>query len=118
MVVSWVYSIDRIGRYPWQTVSSAKTDIPALGQKKAIAKAAADLIRDGDTMFINSGTTAQEQLSQFQANWAILSKLGRAGFIRVCECSAALMLITNDYLHSMVTDQLAECGMQIIETPL
>lgn len=109
-----------------QNDSFENRNIPFLAQKNAIAEAISNMIQDGDTLFINSGTTtacvanalkkkqhikivtnslavatalgdisnlrvtllggdinarygftygsvAQEQLSQYQANWAILS---------------------------------------------
>lgn len=180
-----------------------KQEITCLPQKRAIANAVADMIRDGDTLFINSGTTtacvaqalqirknlkvvtnsiavanalsdvatlrvtllggefnarygftyggaAQEQLGQYQANWAILSvdgisaagglttyhgeeaildrmmmggaartlivadgtKLGRAGFSRVCDCVPGITLVTEK--NQGLEGQLAESGLQII----
>lgn len=159
---------------------------PSAREKKAIAQAAAGLVRDGDTLFINSGTTtafvaealsvrknlnvvtnslsvarrlgavpsvrvvliggeinaqygfthggdAQEQLQRYQADWAILSvdgisahsgittyhaqeavidrmmlqgakqamvvahhsKIGKAGFSRVCDCAPSTVLVTD-----------------------
>ncbi len=174
-------------------------------QKQAIGKAVAAMIRDGDTLFINSGTTseciaaalgvrknlnivtnslkvatalgalpsfrvllvggeinacysfthggdAQEQLSKYQADWAILSvdgisakggitthhaeeavidrmmvasakrriiaadssKLGRAGFSRVCECGKGLSLMTNDDADGEVAQLLRQSGMEVL----
>lgn len=174
-------------------------------EKKAIAAAVAQLVKDGDTLFINSGTTteyvaqelsirenlnivtnslkvatklgavpsfrvllvggeinaqygftcggdAQEQLEKYQADWAILSvvgvsarggitthhaeeaiidrmmvaggrqtlvvadssKIGRAGFSRVCECSSELLLVTNRGGDENAAAELQECGVQII----
>jgi len=174
-------------------------------QKRDIGAAVAALIRDGDTLFINSGTTseciadalrvrknlnivtnslkvastlglvptfrvllvggeinaqygfthggdAQEQLSKYQADWAVLSidgisakggvtthhaeeaiidrmmagaakrclvaadssKLGRAGFSRVCECGVKLMLVTNQDADTDATTLLRESGIQIL----
>ena len=173
--------------------------------KQAIGNAVAAMIRDGDTLFINSGTTsecfaealrirrnlnivtnslkvasllgqipsfrvllvggeinarygfthggdAQEQLSKYQADWAVLSvdgisakggitthhaeeaiidrmmagaakrclvvadssKLGRAGFSRVCESSRGLLLVTNPDADAEATAQLRESGVQIL----
>lgn len=173
-------------------------------EKQAIASAVAKMIRDGDTLFINSGSTtacvaealksrknlkivtnslavatqlgdvstlrvlllggeinvrygftygsaAQEQLGRFQAAWAILSvdgispaggittyheeeaildrmmidaaertliaadgsKIGRAGFNRVCECGRKLTLVTNRCELNETVGQLQECGVQI-----
>jgi len=173
-------------------------------QKKAIGTAVARLIQDGDTLFINSGTTcehialalnarrnlnivtnavhvaeklgtiptfrvllvggelnalygfthggdAQEQLSRYQADWAILSvdgisarggvtthhaeevvidrmmiagaknkliaadgsKIGRAGFSRVCECSGELILVTDGSGDEEALSQLVECGVRV-----
>lgn len=173
-------------------------------QKEAIAAEIVKMIRDGDTLFMNCGTTceyiaealrarrnlnivtnslrvatrlgsvqsfrvlliggeinarygftyggdAQEQLGKYQANWAILSvdgvssrggitthhaeealidrmmvsgarqtliaadasKIGRAGFSRVCECSAKLMLVTNEGGNEEALSRLQECGLPI-----
>lgn len=183
--------------------TSVEADIHA-EEKEAIGAAVARLIRDGDTLFINSGTTsehvaaalsvrrnlnvvtnsvrvaeklggipsfrvllvggeinaqygfthggdAQEQLSRYQADWAILSvdgisarggitthhaeevvidrmmaagaknklivadqsKIGRAGFSRVCECGADFVLITNTGGDDQAQKQLTECGVNI-----
>lgn len=172
-------------------------------QKQAIGTAVADMIADGDTLFINCGTTtlcvaqalkkrrnlnivtnsiavataladvptmrvlllggevnaqygftyganAQEQLSQYQAGWAVLavdgvseacgvttyhaeeaildrmmiegaahalivadnSKIGRAGFSRICECAEKLTLVT-DAASPQTMAELSQCGMQI-----
>ncbi len=174
-------------------------------QKLTIGAAVAKMVQDGDTLFINSGTTsefiagalstrinlnivtnslkvatrlgtiptfrvlliggeinsqygftyggdAQEQLSKYQADWAILSvdgvsakggvtthhaeeaiidrmmaasarqkviaadagKIGRAGFSRVCECNAELLLVTNRSEDISASEELQECGMKII----
>lgn len=173
-------------------------------QKQAIGAQVARLIRDGDTLFINSGTTseyiaaalkvrrnlnivtnslkvasalgdvptfrvllvggeinarfgfthggdAQEQLSKYQADWAILSvdgisarlgvtthhaeeavidrmmvasskhriiaadssKIGRAGFSRICECGGELTLVTNGGGDPQALELLIECGVDI-----
>ena len=172
-------------------------------QKQSIADAVAEMINDGDTLFINCGTTtlcvaqalknrrnlnivtnsipvataladvptmrvlllggelnaqygftyganAQEQLSQYQATWSILavdgisdacgittyhaeeaildrmmmdcaahtlivadgSKLGRAGFSRICECNEQLTLVT-DYADASTREWLAQSQMQL-----
>ena len=172
-------------------------------EKQSIADVVAEMIGDGDTLFINCGTTtlcvaqalkqrknlnvvtnsisvattladiptirvlllggevnaqygftygsnAQEQLSQYQAGWAILavdgvsdccgvttyhaeeaildrmmidgaahtlivadgSKIGHAGFSRVCECSDRLTLVT-DAIDPVTKESLAQCGMKI-----
>lgn len=173
-------------------------------QKESIASEIVSMIRDGDTLFMNSGTTceriaealrirrnlnivtnslrvatrlgmiqsfrvllvggeinahygfthggdAQDQLSRYQADWAILSvdgvsahggvtthhaeeaiidrmmaagakqtliaadasKLGRAGFSRVCECSEKLLLVSNEGCDKEVIAQLVSRGMKI-----
>ena len=170
-------------------------------EKKQISEAAAKLIRDGETLFINSGTTTlqlaqclagkqnlnvvtnslavamelggvphfkvlllggeinarygftyggdvQEQLSKYQADWAILSvdgvsarggvtthhaeeaiidrmmignakkvmivadssKIGRAGFSRVCDCGSRIWLITNDGCDPLAAGEIQETG--------
>lgn len=174
-------------------------------QKQAIGTTVAAMVRDGDTLFINSGTTneciaaalgvrknlnivtnslkvatilgampsfrvllmggeinarfgftyggdAQEQLSKYQADWAILSvdgvsarcgvtthhaeeaaidrmmvasanrpiiaadssKLGRAGFSRVCECSRGLVLVTDADADAGLVQLLREGGVDVI----
>lgn len=174
-------------------------------EKKAIGNAVAKLIMDGDTLFINSGTTsecvasaladkqnlnivtnsikvatklgavpsfrvlliggeinaqygftcggdAQEQLEKYQADWAILSidgvsakcgitthhaeeaiidrmmvaaakqtviaadssKIGRAGFSRVCECNQDLWLVTNNNVGNDALAELEGRGVKII----
>lgn len=193
-------------------IPDARSEYPAAAadsdvhgeQKKAIGAAVARMIRDGDTLFINSGTTseyvavalsirrslnvvtnsvrvaeklgtvpsfrvllvggeinaqygfthggdAQEQLSRYQADWAVLSvdgisarggitthhaeevvidrmmaagaknklivadqsKIGRAGFSRVCECGADFVLVTNTGGDVQALEQLLECGVNI-----
>lgn len=171
-------------------------------QKRSIADAVVDMISDGDTIFINSGTTtlcvaqalashknlnvvtnsvpvamaladiptirvlllggeinaqycftyganAQEQLSQYQAGWAILAvdgvsdgiittyhaeeailnrmmidgaaqtviaadstKIGRAGFTRVCECTEDMVLITDGNVPD-IREKTAQLKMKI-----
>ena len=174
-------------------------------QKQAIAEAVAKLVHDGDTLFINSGTTseyiaaalhirknlnivtnalrvatilgevpsfrvlliggeinarygfthggdAQEQLSKYKANWTILSvdgisaeggvtthhaeeaiidrlmsacsektviaahssKIGRAGFSRVCNCSNALLLVTNPAADADAVEALKLQGISLM----
>lgn len=185
-------------------VETGSSQIVNASQKQSIGHAIAQMVRDGDTLFINSGTTseivalelaarrnlnivtnslnvaarlgavpsfrvllvggeinaqygfthggdAQEQLSKYQADWAILSvdgisakggitthhaeeaiidrmmaagakqqliaadssKIGRAGFSRVCECSPMLTLVTNDGGDPEALQQLKECGVQL-----
>lgn len=173
-------------------------------EKKAIAISVAKFLNDGDTLFINSGSTtqiiaeelkmrknlnivtnslavatilgdypsfcvillggeinaqygftyggdAQDQLNRYQADWAILSvdsicahsgittfhaeeaiidrmmincatktmiaadhtKIGRAGFSRVCECKAPLQLITNVNAPEDHIAEIAETGVAV-----
>lgn len=175
-------------------------------QKEDIADAICDLIKDGDTLFINSGTTtqtvatklkkrnnlnivtnslavatmlgnassfrvillggevntkykftyggdAQDQLSRYQADWAIMSidgismekgittyhaeeaiidrmmmrgakrvliaadytKIGRAGFMKVCDCNKYITLVTNHHTPSAELSELYENEIPIIE---
>ncbi len=185
---------------------SDTAEIPCIKEKEAIAKKIASMIRDGDTIFINSGTTtqlvaselkchdhlnivtnsiavamalgnvasfrvillggeintkyaftygadAQEKLSLYHADWAILAvdgigaengittyhaeeaildrmminsatrtliaadstKIGRTGFMRVCECGNKITLVTN---KNDITDKmsaLSEYGVEVIE---
>ncbi len=181
-------------------------EIPCVKEKEAIAKAIASMIRDGDTIFINSGTTtqlvaselrsldnlnivtnslsvamalgniasfrvillggeintkygftygadAQEKLALYHADWAILSvdgigaengittyhaeeaildrmminaaartivaadstKIGRTGFLRVCECRENIMLVTNKNDATEEMQVLTEYGVSIVE---
>lgn len=190
---------------PEPTAAPTETEVPNEPQKHAIGAMVARLIRDSDTLFINSGTTseciamalrvrknlnvvtnslkvatilgaiptfrvllvggeinardgfthggdAQEQLSKYQADWAILSvdgisarggvtthhaeeavidrmmvsaakrpviaadssKLGRAGFSRVCECKEGLTLVTNQNADEEAARQLRESGVEVI----
>ena len=192
-------------------VPNAAKDYPGLSQidaceqqKRTIASAVARMIRDGDTLFLNSGTTceyiamalnvrrnlnvvtnslrvatllgevpsfrvllvggqinarygftyggdAQEQLGAYQADWAILSvdgisahggvtthhaeeaiidrimaagarraliaaddsKIGRAGFSRVCGCDGKLSLVTNEGGDREALEALQVCGVNI-----
>ena len=178
--------------------------IANLPQKQLIGQTVALMVADGDTLFINSGTTceivaaqlsirrnlnvvtnslnvatrlgaiptfrvllvggeinahygfthggdAQEQLGKYQADWAILavdgisakggvtthhaeeavidrmmaagakhrlivadsSKIGKAGFSRVCECSELLTLVTNTGGDRDALVQLEETGVNI-----
>lgn len=191
---------DKHSEYP---AASAEAVIHS-EQKKAIGAAVAGLIRDGDTLFINSGTTsesvasalsvrrnlnivtnsirvaeklgmipsfrvllvggeinaqygfthggdAQEQLSRYQADWAVLSvdgisarggitthhaeevvidrmmadgaknklivadqsKIGRAGFSRVCACNGDFMLVTDAGGEAQALEALSQCGVAI-----
>ncbi|MBQ8552438.1 MAG: DeoR/GlpR transcriptional regulator [Clostridia bacterium] len=173
-------------------------------EKKAIAKAVAELLCDGDTLFINSGSTtqciaaelkmrrnlnivtnslavattlgtfpthrvillggeinskygftyggdAQEQLNRYKADFAILSidsistdgittyhaeeaiidrmmisaagrtliaadytKLGHAGFTRVCECTDGIELITNACASESDIASISAAGVKVI----
>ena len=191
-------------RMPTEAAIPESQGIPQLARKQAIGQAVAQMVRDGDTLFINSGTTceivaaqlnirrnlnivtnslnvatrlgavptfrvlllggeinahygfthggdAQEQLSKYQADWAILSvdgisarggvtthhaeeavidrmmaagagqrlivadstKIGKAGFSRVCECSQRLILVTNPGGDPEALAQLEETGVSI-----
>lgn len=173
-------------------------------EKKAIAISVAKFLNDGDTLFINSGSTtqiiaeelkmrknlnivtnslavatilgdvpsfcvillggeinaqygftyggdAQDQLNRYQADWAILSvdsicaqsgittfhaeeavidrmmincaqktliaadytKIGRAGFSRVCECTAPIQLITNVNAPEEHLSEIANTGIAV-----
>jgi len=196
----------------YRNVNSARlgqTSIAGIAQaeeKMAIAKAIADMIHDGDTLFINSGTTSQlaaaalkehsnlnivtnslgvavafenvssfrvimlggelntkygftygsdalEKLSHYHADWAILSvdgvsfingittyhaeealidqmmingasqvliaadhtKLGHAGFMKVCDCTESIRVVTDRYLSSAARTELIENGIDMIE---
>ena len=189
------------GAVPYPTVDEPV--IENLKNKQAIAQVVASMISDGDTLFINCGTTtqciaealknrknlnvvtnsvsvamilsdvptmrvlllggelnaqygftygtnAQEQLDQYQAGWAILAvdgvsencgvttyhaeeaildrmmmdgaahtlivadstKIGRAGFSRVCECGEKLTLVT-DAVNTHERAALTATGMTI-----
>lgn len=180
--------------------------ISCVKEKEAIAGTIARMISDGDTIFINSGTTtqlvaaelrtlenlnivtnsisvalalgniasfrvillggeintkygftygadAEEKLSLYHADWAILSvdgigaengittyhaeeaiidriminsaartiiaadstKIGRTGFLRVCECSDKITLVTNKNDAESGMDALAELGVKVVE---
>lgn len=180
--------------------------ISQANQKEVIAKAISEIIKDGDTLFINSGTTtqlvaaelknrnnlnivtnslsvatmlgnvssfrvillggevntkykftyggdAQEQLSHYQADWAIMAidgismgrgittyhaeeaiidrmmmrgakqvliaadhtKIGRAGFMKVCDCNKGITLVTDNFETSPELGELYESGISIIE---
>lgn len=175
-------------------------------QKESIATAISDMIKDGDTLFINSGTTtqmiagelknrnnlnivtnslevatllgnvssfrvillggevntkykftyggdAQDQLSRYQADWAIMAidgismkkgittyhaeeaiidrmmmkgakqiiiaadhtKIGRAGFMKVCDCNKDITLVTNHYDRTAELSELYENDIRVIE---
>ncbi len=181
-------------------------EIPQIEQKEEIAKRISEIIEDGDTLFINSGTTteliaaklknrnnlnivtnsiavatllgnvssfrvillggevntkyrftyggdAQEQLSRYQADWAVMAidgigvergittyhaeeaiidrmmmkgakqiliaadhtKIGRAGFMKVCDCSAKLCLVTNAAKPNEEIANLSNNGVTIVE---
>lgn len=191
-------------RMPMETAIPESQGIPQLARKQAIGQTVAQMVHDGDTLFINSGTTceivaaqlsirrnlnivtnslhvatrlgavptfrvlllggeinahysfthggdAQEQLSKYQADWAILSvdgisakggvtthhaeeavidrmmaagakqrlivadstKIGKAGFSRVCESSSLLTLVTNAGGDRETLAQLEETGVSI-----
>lgn len=180
--------------------------VPCIKEKESIAKAIASMIKNGDTIFINSGTTtqlvaselrtldnlnivtnslsvamslgniasfrvillggeintkygftygadAQEKLNLYHADWAILSvdgigaengittyhaeealldriminsaartivaadstKIGRTGFLRVCECADNITLVTNKNDSQDEMNALAERGVEILE---
>ncbi len=196
----------------WRGGNSARlgqTSIAGIAQaeeKIAIAKAIADMIEDGDTLFINSGTTsqliaaalkdrsnlnivtnslavavafehissfrvimlggelntkygftygsdAQEKLVHYHADWAILSvdgisfqngittyhaeealidqmmingasqvliavdhtKIGHAGFMKVCDCTPRIQVVTDRYISSAAHKELLENGITVIE---
>lgn len=175
-------------------------------EKETIAKAVSRMIKDGDTLFINSGTTtqfiatelkglsnlnivtnslsvamtlggvasfrvillggeinsqygftygadAQEKLAHYHADWAILAvdgigaksgitthhaeeavldriminssaniiiaadhtKIGRTGFLRVCDCSENIMLVTDKYESSPELENITESGITVIQ---
>lgn len=173
-------------------------------EKKRISEEAVKRIRDGETLFVNSGTTThqlakclqtkqnlnvvtnslavamelgnisnfkvlllggeinarygftyggdvQEQLSKYQADWAILSvdgvsarggvtthhaeeviidrmmignakkvmivadssKIGRAGFSRVCDCDSRIWLVTNEGCDPLAAEEIRETGVNM-----
>ena len=175
-------------------------------QKEAIAEAISSIIKDGDTLFINSGTTtemiaselkkrnnlnvvtnslavatqlgnvssfrvillggevntkykftyggdAQDQLSRYQADWAVMAidgvsmnrgvttyhaeeaiidrmmmrgakqaliaadhtKIGRAGFMKVCDCDNSITLVTDRAERTEELSKLYENGIKVIE---
>jgi DeoR/GlpR family transcriptional regulator of sugar metabolism len=180
--------------------------ISRVEEKKTIAQAVAAMIRDGDTLIINSGTTTQlvaealkhhrslnivtdsfavctalgqiptfrvlllggevnaqygftfggdaaEQLRRYRADWVLLSvegvsaqgglttyhaeeavidrmmlagasqsviavdqsKLGHTGFMKVCDCSPQLQIVTNKHQDSTRAEALRKCGLTVIE---
>jgi len=188
-----------------QDISKASA-VPSLREKETIARAISKLISDGDTIFINSGTTtqliaaelrshnnlnivtnsiavaltlatiasfrvillggeinaqygftyggdAQEKLSHYHADHAILAidgisagggitthhaeeavldrmmiagaanvmiaadhtKIGRTGFLRVCECSPDITLVTDKHESADELEALSEMGIRITE---
>lgn len=191
-------------RMPAEAAAPESQSVANISQKQVIGQLVAQMVRDGDTLFINSGTTceivaaqlsirrnlnivtnslnvavklgavptfrvlllggeinahygfthggdAQEQLSKYQADWAILSvdgvsarggitthhaeeavidrmmaagakqrlivadssKIGKAGFSRVCESSNLLTLVTNVGGDPEALVQLEETGVSI-----
>lgn len=181
-------------------------EISRAHQKEAIAEAISSIIKDGDTLFINSGTTtqmiaaelkkrnnlnivtnslavatllgnvssfrvillggevntkykftyggdAQDQLSRYQADWAIMAidgvsmnrgittyhaeeaiidrmmmrgakqvliaadhtKIGRAGFMKVCDCNSNITLVTDHAERTAELSELYESGIKVIE---
>jgi len=187
------------------SVSAERMDIKNMEEKIAIAGVVARMIRDGDTLFINSGTTtqliaaelrvrrnlnivtnsikvaerlgtiptfrvlllggelnasygftcggdAQEQLGRYRADWAILSvdgisadagvttyhaeeaaidrmmadgarqvliaadrtKIGRAGFSRVCDCYEGLCIVTGSGESGSELFELQQQGVTVI----
>lgn len=191
-------------RMPGEATAPENSGVTQWAEKAAIGQAVAQMVRDGDTLFINSGTTceivasqlsirrnlnivtnslnvavklgtvptfrvllvggeinahygfthggdAQEQLSKYQADWAVLAvdgisakggvtthhaeeavidrmmaagakqrvivadstKIGKAGFSRVCECSGLLTLVTNPGGDAEALTQLEETGVSI-----
>lgn len=187
------------------TVQGEKPEgIDRLWQKQTIAQAVADCLNEGDTLFLNSGSTtriiarelarkqglnvvtnsidvatilgdapgvcvillggeinarygftygvdAQDQMDRYRADWAILSvdsidgqngittfhpeeaiidrlmiagakktviaadssKIGRAGFSRVCDCSEGIRLITNADAPNADLQALSDAGVHI-----
>ncbi len=184
----------------------APSVVPCLTEKEIIAKAVCRMIRDGDTLFINSGTTtqlvaselrsrnnlnivtnsisvaltlsviatfrvillggeinaqygftyggdAQEKLSHYHADHAILAvdgisagggitthhaeeaildrmmisgaanvmivadstKIGRTGFLRVCECTEGITLVTDKGGDTSELSALSKLGMRVTE---
>lgn len=180
------------------------SEVPCYDAKQSIAKAITRLLKDGDTLFLNSGTTtrivaeelkqrknlnvvtnsiavamaladlpsitvillgggvnpqygftyggdAQDQLSRYRADWAILSvdsiaahsgittfhaeeaiidrmmitgaaktlivadytKVGKAGFSQVCECTKDIHLITNSCADVQQLDALMAMNVQV-----
>ncbi len=181
-------------------------DVPCQREKEAIAKAVSKMIKDGDTLFINSGTTtqliatelkgltnlnivtnslsvamtlgsvasfrvillggeinsqygftygadAQEKLAHYHADWAILAvdgvgvkngitthhaeeavldrmminsatniiiaadhtKIGRTGFLRVCDCTEGIMLVTDKYETTPELTEITESGIVVTQ---
>ena len=181
-------------------------EVPCVKEKEDVARAICNMIKDGDTVFINSGTTtqliaaelkrrghlnivtnsisvalalggistfrlillggevnvkygftygaeAEEKLSRYHADWAILSvdgigaengittyhaeeavldrimiehssraivaadssKIGRVGFLRVCESTEGITLVTNKSDRVEQISALAERGVNVIE---
>ncbi len=186
--------------------SSSNGNVPCQKEKEAIAKTISRMIKNGDTLFINSGTTtqfiatelkgltnlnivtnslsvamtlggvasfrvillggeinsqyaftygadAEEKLSHYHADWAILAvdgigaangitthhaeeavldriminsaanviiaadhtKIGRTGFLRVCDCSKGITLVTDKYEIPSEIESLTESGITVIQ---
>ena len=189
----------------YKDAPTATQKVANVRKKEAIARKISEIINDGDTIFINSGTTtqliaaelrglrnlnivtnsisvaltlgeiasfrvmllggeinseyaftygadAEEKLSRYHADWAILSvdgvssvsgittyhaeeavidrimishsdnvliaadesKIGRVGFLRVCDSSETLTLVTNDCDKRTETDAILNKGMRVI----
>jgi len=192
-------------RMPTETAAPESQSVSHVSQKQAIGNAVAQMVRDGDTLFINSGTTceivaaklsirrnlnivtnslnvatrlgtvptfrvlllggeinahygfthggdAQEQLSKYQADWASRSvdgisadagvttyhaeeaaidrmmadgarqvliaadrtKIGRAGFSRVCDCYEGLCIVTGSGESGSELFELQQQGVTVI----
>lgn len=188
-----------------RSLAGLPADVSCPEEKQQIGEAAAGMIRDGDTLFINAGTTtqfvaaalkkrqnlnvvtnslavalelgtiptfrvlllggevnarysfttggdAQTQLQRYQADWAILAvdgvsvqggittyhadeaaidrmmiqranrtvvaadhtKIGRAGFTRICEADEKLCLVTDDGVEPSVLRELENVGVKIV----
>ena len=186
--------------------ASLRTDIPKLHEKEEIAEKVVAMIKDGDTVFINSGTTtevvasalmvrhglnivtnslaaaaalrgassfriimlggelnaqygftygadAEEKLGSIHADWAILSvdgvsadsgittyhaeeaainrimierseralitadytKIGRTGFMKICDTRADIAIVTNTDSDTAELSRLSECGVLVIK---
>ncbi len=185
--------------------SASNGNVTCQKEKEAIAKSISRMIKDGDTLFINSGTTtqfiatelkgltnlnivtnslsvamtlggiasfrvillggeinsqyaftygadAEEKLSHYHADWAILAvdgigavngitthhaeeavldriminsavnviiaadhtKIGRTGFLRVCDCSEGITLVTDKYEATSELKELTSSGINVV----